>query len=543
MKAAHIFSIAAAIWFVQGSLGPAAMAATSIKEKAGRIERGLRPAIRKGGEKPIRWTIEERMAHYGVPGVSIALIESGRIAWAKGYGVREAGTKDAVDTQTVFSVGSLSKVSTAVATLRLVADGVLDLDTDVNSNMTQWQVPQSDIADGRPVTLRGIMSHSAGLSVRGFEDFLPNERLPTVVETLNGTPPANNAPVRIFYKPGAASAYSGGGTTVEQLVITDTTGLSFAEAARRLVLKPLGMTRSTYENPLPPEHGNIAHAHDANGAQTALPRGWHTFPEMAASGLWTTPTDYARMLIALTRSYHGAKDAFLPQSLAIDALTEQGPSAYGLGPHLDCTGFDRRFMHGGSNDHYKAHFEIHPERGDGIVIFTNGARGELLYQEILGAASDALDWPYYRELATLRIGQMPKRLDQFVGTYVATEPETISAKRVLFSPSPPRLNVRRDEDGLYLAQGSQRVRLLPIAPTVYTNQRGNPRYEFVAGVFGSPSRLVIHEGLYAAEFERAGATAANLLPPISADPVVVHAESNQIHVRKIRESENAGAYR
>ncbi len=357
------------------------------------FETGLRGPTGTTDENA-RWKLEDRMAYHQVPGVSVAVIRDGRLAWAKGYGVRQKGSKGSIDTQTVFSVGSVSKVGAAAATLRLVDDGDLELDQDVNEFLEDWKVPDNDYTQDAPVTLRRIMSHTAGLTVHGFQDFQPGERLPTTLEILDSEGPAKNDPVLVDYVPGTRFRYSGGGTTVEQLIVEEVMGVGFDKAAKELVFVPLGMNRSSYENPLPESHGNIAKAHDSEGQPRALPRGYEAMPEAAASGLWTTPSDFALLVIALIDSFHGEQEAFLSQSLAKDMMTRVAPSEYGLGPELDDgLGSDNpRFQHGGSNESYKAWMEGHLGTRNGLVVFTNGAQGARLIAEIRRSVATAEEW-------------------------------------------------------------------------------------------------------------------------------------------------------
>ncbi|MEO0438747.1 MAG: serine hydrolase domain-containing protein [Pseudomonadota bacterium] len=339
-----------------------------------------------------RWTLVERMDHYGVPGMSMALVRNFEISFTGTYGDRIKG-KEPVDTDTVFSVGSLSKTAAAMTALSLVSQGALDLDTDVNQYLTSWQIPGSRSANGKPVTLRRLLSHTSGTSVWGFGDFQPDEKLPSVLEILDGKDPAKNEPIRVVYEPGTDFRYSGGGITVAQLVTADVTGIDFEPLAERLVFSALGMSRSTFANPLPAAVGNIAHAYDSEGEPAALPRGWHGFAETGASGLWTTPTDYATMMLALIDSYRGGANSFLSQSVAQEALTSVPPSPHGLGPGVYGSGVDMIIRHSGANESYKAWYEFYPNRGEGVVIFTNGARGKELYSEILPAIRQQMNWP------------------------------------------------------------------------------------------------------------------------------------------------------
>lgn len=338
-----------------------------------------------------RWTIEDRIEENRVPGLAVAIIEDGEIVWTKGYGVKLAGGEDPIDTDTVFSVGSISKMANAAIILRLVAEGLVNLDTDVNEYLTSWKVPDNQYTRENKVTLRAILSHTAGFNQHGFRDFQPGEVLPNALQTLNGQSPATHDPITVMFTPGEKMDYSGGGVTVSQVLVEDVTGLSYPEAARKYLFEPLGMTRSTFINPLPASHGDIARAHDAQGAPTALPRGWEAMPEMAASGLWTSVNDLSRFILVLMESYHGESD-FLPQALIEDMMTRVPNSWHGLGPRLNGEGQTRVFHHGGANDSYRARIEGHLNAGSGVVLLTNGLRGIELNREVRRSAEDAFNW-------------------------------------------------------------------------------------------------------------------------------------------------------
>lgn len=354
------------------------------------LAHGLRPTQLKVGEALPGWSLQERMAHYKVPGVAIAVLKDGVVVQATGFGVREAGTHDKVDADTAFSVGSVSKVLTAAVTLRLAADGTLDIDRDVATYLKSWRVPDATGIDNAPITLRMLMSHTAGLSVHGFADYQPGEPLPTLLQMLDGQAPAKNDAVVRLHAPGARMRYSGGGVTVEQLAIEDATSQPLEAVARTNVFVPLGMRRSTFANPLPATFGNIAKAHDNSGATVARSRGWEAFPELAASGLWTSPHDMGAFVGALIQSHRGRGD-FLPRPIAVQMMTEVEPSLHGLGARMDGAGATRLFHHGGTNDSYRAWIEGHLQSGDGMVILTNGSNGSDLMMEIRNAINDALD--------------------------------------------------------------------------------------------------------------------------------------------------------
>ncbi len=336
-----------------------------------------------GYEKALeQFGLSSRMDHYGVPGISFAVIKNGETEWAKGYGVLQQGADEKVNTETMFSVGSVSKVGAAIISLKLQENGELVIDTDVNEYLTSWKIPENQYTQEQAVTLRHIMSHTGGLTVHGFADFNPNERLPTTIQILSGKGPAKNSPVYVNIPVGSQFRYSGGGTTIEQLVIEDLTDLPFHEAAESLLFQPLGMERSSYENPLPGSMGNIAKAHNRSGRPVALPRGYQSMPEAAASGLWTTPSDFAKLMIMLMEAYEG-EHAYLSQQTVADMMTPVDPSNYGLGPRIRKNENGIQFSHGGSNDSYRARFIGFLGRKNGLVIFTNGTAGADLIDEVL----------------------------------------------------------------------------------------------------------------------------------------------------------------
>ena len=211
------------------------------------------------------------MAHFGVPGVAVAVIEDGELLYAQGFGVLQAGSDEPVTADTVFSVGSVSKMATAFLTLNLIQSGALDFDSDISHALPYWS-PETGPYDGAPLTVRMLLSHTGGLNLHGFADFMPGEALPTRAQTLNGQAPADHDPLRVEALPGSSYRYSGGGYTLLEGLIAQATGLSFEETAEAALFEHLGMTRSSFANPLPEDHGNIARAHDRAGAPTALPR-------------------------------------------------------------------------------------------------------------------------------------------------------------------------------------------------------------------------------------------------------------------------------
>jgi len=363
-----------------GAQVPAGAAARN----AASIEHLLRPVVRVAGQPDAAFDIAERMRYWHVPGVSVAIIDNFQIVYARGFGVTEFGGGVPVDTTTLFLAGSISKPVFATGAMRLVQDGRLSLDDDVNGKLKSWRLPDSKFTEKEKVTLRRLLSHTAGLTVWGFPGYEAGKPVPTVPQVLDGAAPANTDAVRNDTTPGARWLYSGGGITIAQLLTTDVTGEAFPALMKRLVLAPVGMTRSTYENPLPASrHREAATGHER--IDTPVPGHFHTYPEMAAAGLWTTASDLARWAIALSHSYNG-QGGILSRASAREMISRQGSpaqqyggGAYGLGIGVENEGTDSvAFSHGGRDEGFVATVRMWPTLGRGYVVLTNGVSGSLL---------------------------------------------------------------------------------------------------------------------------------------------------------------------
>lgn len=471
------------------------------------LEHGLRPTRLKAGEAAPGWSLQERMAHYHVPGVAIAVLKDGVVVQAAGFGVRQAGTTEAVDADTAFSVGSVSKILTAATTLRLVADGKLALDQDINTYLKSWRAPRAEGVADEPVTLRMLMSHTAGFNVHGFEDYQPDEPLPTLLQTLNGAAPAKNDAIRRVSAPGARMRYSGGGVTVEQQVIEDAAGAKLETVARVMVFEPLGMDRSTFASPMTAAFGNIAKAHDDKGAPAALPRGWESFPEQAASGLWTSARDLGGFVGALIRSYQGRGD-FLPQPLAVQMMTEVGPSLHGLGPRIGGAGATHVFHHGGANDSYRAWIEGHLQSGDGMVILTNGNNGGDLMMEIRNAINDALDPAFNPALRSIGQDLGSPLYAGYAGRWEmdpSIPGEAMGNLTGYFEPAAVELRIVEGTLEL-LEQGGDPLALAALTPSRFVTPGDQDQVflQFHRDVYGAVTRMTAERGTARIYFRRAG---------------------------------------
>ncbi|MFB4300962.1 amino acid adenylation domain-containing protein [Actinomadura sp. NTSP31] len=314
------------------------------------------------------------MARCGVPGVSVALLRGGDVASVRGYGVVAADRTDPVTPRTPFQVASISKHVTALGVLRLVADGVLDLDEDVNAYLTSWQVPGTG-----GIPLRELLSHRAGLSHVPPKNYLPGTAMPTVLDVLNGRPPAPNEPVRAEHPAGEVFRKTNINYSVVEQLLRDVTGEPFGALMRRLVLDPLGMNDSTFDQSHPANSAvPVAVGHDEHGVP--IPGRWRIRNEVAAGGLWSTALDLAKLALEIRRCHLGGTPALLPRRLAEEMLTVRHPgSFYGLGTVLDDTGPDLEYGHGGRTVGYRLMTFTGLRGGAGFVVLTNGESGKRVH--------------------------------------------------------------------------------------------------------------------------------------------------------------------
>ena len=361
------------------------------------IENGLLTATRNK-ERPLRKReLCQRMKHYKVPGFSIALIDREEVAWARGYGVREVGFEAPVTPETVFQAASISKPVTAMVALHLVDKGLLDLDADVNDVLCSWKVPKSKHTQLQPdgmrrvVTLRGLLSHSAGMSVRGFLGYPSDAPLPTLRQILDGEPPAVSKPVRVMLQPGTEFRYSSGRYMVVQQMIEDVTGRPLARLAQEWIFDPLGMTRSTFD-PLRPQDSNPLAA-TAHRDGTPVPIKWHMYPELAAAGLWSTPSDLARLAVEVIKSYKNESNRVLSAETTRKMMTPQ-PSTSGLGFSIVIQDGKTSFGHPGWNEGFHSLIGGVLETGQGFVWMSNGANGNHLGFEVTQGLSKVIGWKW-----------------------------------------------------------------------------------------------------------------------------------------------------
>ena len=358
----------------------------AIAAEPGAIERDLVVTV-QGEEK--RVDIDAALTLLNVPSVSIALIDEGRIAFARAYG------QDATPA-TLYQAASLSKFVAAIGAMRLVENGTLKLDEDVNETLTSWTVPTNEFDSTHKVTLRGLLSMTGGIGVPGFVGY--EVGAPTLTQILDGASPANSPPVTVIAVPGSTYHYSGGGYEIAEALMQDAAGKPFPQLMRELVLDPMGMTDSSFDQP--PNAALMARAtsgHFGDGA--ALPGRFHLFPEHAAAGLWSTPTDLAKLLVQLAHTWQGFSSIFLHRRTLQEMLTPQNGAPYGLGAAVAGDGASLVLMKRGQNIGYQGYLILYPATGQGMVVMTNSDNGSKLAGALIKRAAAAYDWPALPPLA------------------------------------------------------------------------------------------------------------------------------------------------
>jgi CubicO group peptidase (beta-lactamase class C family) len=380
----------------------------NLEARLSRIENGLQPGYQIAGEPVSTFNIEERLKELGIPGISIAMVVDGEIEWAKGYGMADVADMRHVDEYTMFLAGSISKPVSTIRALQLVELGALSLDENVNDYLTSWQLPDNQYTQFEKVTLRRIMNHTAGLTIWGFPGYDKGDVVPSVVEVLDGL--GNTGPVRVYKEPGESWQYSGGGYTIMQLMITDTENRQFPETMYQNVLSPLGMSESTFENPLPEAfHTIAATGYRVNGNE--VEGKWPIYPEMAAAGLWTTPSELINYAIEIQRISQNKVDGILQRETVEEMLTP-GLNNSGLGPFIG----EHHFGHNGADEGFRASLIAWNEEPTALVIMVNSDNGSII-QEVQLAIAEEYDLPGISPFIEQVIELSQQQLSKYVGTY------------------------------------------------------------------------------------------------------------------------------
>ena len=446
-----------------------------------KIETSLKTNIFVEGEPDSVTSIVKRMDQTQVPGIGIAVIHDGKIDWAKGYGVAKGQTK--VDTNTLFQAASISKTIAALAALKLVEQGKLQLDVDVNQYLEGWKVEGKLLTDDKPVTLRHLLTHTGGQTVHGFPGYATGTELPSTSDVLAGK--GNTDKVEVDQEPGSAWRYSGGGYTVMQKMVEDVTGLAFSEYIDKQILTPMRMTNSTFHHSLPEAlKYRASAAFDAEGKM--YPEIYNDYPEKAAAGLWTTPSDLAIYAMHMQAIMAEKMDGILRKSTVKTIFTKQ-PGDWGLGPALVDVGSELVFEHGGKNLGFTNNFKAFVNKGKGMIVMSNGDNAHVVIQEIMTAISE------HYELGTdrrTRIDAVTLSLDElkvFIGKFKLTTDVGYDGDFVI------QLSIIDGKLRMKTPQANQLARLVPTDRETFVSTGSGKQFVFSKDDAGEYSGLIVSD--------------------------------------------------
>lgn len=411
-----------------------------------------------------RYTIEQRMRFYKIPSVSVAVIDGGRVVWTRAYGYADAGSRRKATVNTLYQVASITKSVTGLALLKLVEAGRLSLDADIRSYLKSWRFPDNTFSEGRPVTIRQLLSHTAGLNVHGFIGYSATDSLPTINQILNGESPANSEAVRPVFPVGTQFEYSGGGYAVLRKILDDQLSGNYDSLMQALVLGPLHLRRSSFSLPLSASWKDIALGHDRDALP--LPGGYYRYPEKAAGGMWSTAGDIARIILRIQQDLRGGPSPYLSKT-SVQELLRPVLNNYALGFGILERGGERYFWHEGESYGYNAIYYGSFSSGRGVVVLTNAypENGQPFLRELVNSVATAYGWPdFYKPVRKKLAKLLPAQLAQYAGEYISTDP-------------PVTIRVTAEEGELYL-MARRKERMYPL---------GNDRF-FLAS---APDDLVV----------------------------------------------------
>ena len=439
---------------------------STVESQIKHVEQGLLPAILIKNDPA--WSLAERMKYYKVPGLSIAVIKDFRVQWARAYGVKDVETNEPVTTDTLFQAGSISKSVNAMVVMKKVEQGRISLDENINNKLTSWKLPDNEFTARQKVTLRNLLSHTAGTTVHGFPGYAVNEKVPSLPQVLDGTAPANTAPVRVDFEPGTQYRYSGGGITIAQLAIMDVEKKPYPEIARTTVLAPLNMDHSSYSQPLPADwRQKAATGYRPNGSE--VEGKIHVYPEMAAAGLWTTPTDLTKFAIEVQLSLAGRSNKILTKE-SVEKMTTSVVGDAGLGFFIEKHGNALYFGHGGADEGFRAEMLVSRDKGYGVVVMANSDNGQILREVIRGVARE-YGWDEFLPAPYEIISLDAAKVESYAGRF------QVNPDRVLTITSVPGATGHSK----LIAQptGDPPFELLPISETTFIRRDTDTKYEFV----------------------------------------------------------------
>lgn len=402
----------------------------AVNEQIARVEANVSGGLIIDGKL---YSLTERMKHYNVQGLSVAVIDNYQIVWAKGYGFADKKEGRKVTASTLFEPGSISKSLNAVGILQLAQQGRLDLYQDINQYLGNWKFPYDTVSHGKKITTAQLLTHTAGLTVHGFPGYHRDSAIASVTDILDGRAPSNTGAVRSQTEPGKEARYSGGGILITQQMLTDLTKQPYEQYMYEHVLRPLGMTNSSFNQPPAASQGkNLATGYKTNGNE--VPGKYFVYPEKSAAGLWTTPTDIGKYIIEIQQAYQGNSSKGLNQEMVKLHVTPY-KNDFAMGTYQQVRNGEKYFYHTASNEGFTGVFIAGLTNGKGVAMFANSDDASILF-ELVNSVALVYDWkgfPRPEQITTVPVNDT--LTSKYIGEYITDG---------IFS------EVKKEKDGLYL---------------------------------------------------------------------------------------------
>lgn len=419
------------------------------------IENNLIPMYSVAG-KVRRMTIPEMMKQDNIPGLSIAFVDNGQIAWTKHYGYANLGDSIPISSETVFTGASLSKPVTAIAALNLVEKGILNLDEDVNLKLKEWKIPETKLTKNEKVTLRRLIGHNAGIKNDLWSSYLPKDQVPTLNQMLAGEEPSVEPQVSVIHEPGSKVEYSNSGYSIIQKLLMDVSNEEFNEIIDKLIFDPVGMENSSFKQPIPDK---LKQRKAIGYTEELTPYPYRLFPYQAAGGIWTTPTDLAKFMITLLNDYQKGTNKLISKEMA-QTIFRKNIGRYVF--TLWNWGDDIVFQHYGSNQGFNCFMYGSIDQNQGIIVMTNSDNSFGIFDYIQRAVNSEYQWEYVKPEILNQITTNISWINPFLGEY------RWRSKQVIFTKENNDLLVQIDNKKHILTQTGERVFVLAEIPLKIT---------------------------------------------------------------------------
>jgi len=377
------------------------------------LEKGLYRAVYFKGQRPEKLKLLDRMAFYKVPGLSLAVMDNFRLEWAKIYGYKDIVQYQKLTPDTAFQVGDLSQPVSATVILCLVKENLLKLEEQLGPYFTEIALagrkfkPSENIS----MSLASLLSHSAGFYPWTSSGYSRSSAVPDLAQVIRGEEPAQNYFIFRGFDPEAGVRFSDFNYVLLEKYLEDKTQKKLEELAKEKIFTRLSLNNTFFGLPV---SADIASGHLREGPE--VDGSWDRYPEQAARGLWSNPSDYLKFMVELIECAKGKKDGLLSTELARQMFSSQSPGT-GYGFRLEGEHERFKIYLKGKTNGYNSALLVYPSLGQGVVIMTNSDNGGVLIDEILRGLSVIYDWPDFKPEEKTLYRLDPSIYKQYSGRY------------------------------------------------------------------------------------------------------------------------------